>query len=85
MNTAGLTPRKQVVVCPDIDNLIAKCTECHQGLPKAVLPDTDDPDVRGRFGQGNITGIENWRAAAEKERGFGKKFCLLKYDSYINL
>ena len=70
MKGGGFTPTKKLIICPELDKLIEECPTCHLGLPKALLPDTDDIDVRGGFGNSKFPGRNERRP--DKERRFGK-------------
>lgn len=62
--------KKKVVICPELDQLIAQCPACNLGLPKALLPDTDDIDVRNGFRSAIIPGRNE--KPSTKEKRFGK-------------
>lgn len=69
---------KKLIVCPELDKLIAECPACHLGLPKALLPDTDDAD--------NPTYIAGRRERSlDKQTQFGKSYLYhtLKYANEI--
>lgn len=70
MKGNGFAQTKKVITCPELDKLIAECPACHLGLPKALLPDTDDTENRGGFGNTNFAGRSEW--GPDKEKRFGK-------------
>ena len=62
--------KKKVIICPELDMLIAKCPACNLGLPKIFLPDADDIDDDNEFGGAMIPGRSERRF--DKEKRFGK-------------
>ena len=71
MKSTELTSKKKLIVCPEIDKLIEECPVCHLGLPKALLPDTDDGEFRGGYGHARVGGRNNRQTAKDKEKKFG--------------
>ena len=72
IRSSELTENKKVVICPEVDELIAQCPDCHYDLPKALLPDTDDSEVR-RFGptMARVAGMESQKTPVDKDKKFG--------------
>eukprot|EP00794_Sanderia_malayensis_P020042 gene20042-22009_t len=71
MKNSTLARSNHVVICPEMDELIAQCPDCHYDLPKALLPDSEDSELR-RFTPTQVA-IENWRSNSEKDRKFDRQ------------
>ena len=59
-----------MIICPELDMLIAKCPACNLGLPQIFLPDSDDIDDENEFSGAMIPGRSERRF--DKEKRFGK-------------
>ena len=74
--------KEKVIICPRLDKLIAECPACNLGLPKALLPDTDDIDTPTGFAGAAISARSERRF--DKEKRFGKPLSpvIRVYDDY---